>query len=64
MSDDVKEPGAARRDMVPPCLQEGGSWLPVIREELRKELNSQAYVQARQQPPWFLRWLLRPWLHL
>lgn len=47
---------------VPPGLQEGGSWIPAIRAEVRKELSTGAYAQVRQRPPWFLRWLLKPWL--
>ena len=50
------------RTNLPPGLQEGGSWLQAIREEVRKELTLSAYAIVLQEPPWFLRWLLRPWL--
>ena len=48
--------------ILPPGLHEGGEWLKIIREEIRKEIISGAFVQVRRQPPLFLRWLLLPWL--
>lgn len=54
--------------IIPPGLLDqpgGGAWLPVIRAEIRKELaNGPAYAQVFREPPQFLRWLLKPWLHL
>jgi len=66
-SEEKMEPGEARRCApdLPPGLEEGGSWLPVIRAEVRKELAiGGAYAKVLRRPPLFLRWLLKPWLHL
>ena len=49
--------------ILPPGLQKDGLWLMVIRAEIDYALTSGAYLQVRKQPPWFLRWLLKPWLH-
>lgn len=47
---------------VPPGLQPGGSWLPVIRREAINAVATEAYVQVLKPPPAFVRWLLRGWL--
>ena len=48
--------------ILPPGLWEGGTWIPAIRDVVRKELATAAYVQVLKQPPSFLRWILKPWL--
>ena len=51
------------QNTIPPGLRTGGSWLPVIRAEIRKEITSlESTAIVLQEPPLFLRWLLKPWL--
>ena len=47
---------------LPPGLHPGGSWIPVIQNEIRSALASQAFVQVLKPPPMFVRWLLNEWL--
>lgn len=48
--------------VLPPGLEDGGSWLPAIRAEVRKELATGNWLQVRRPLPSFLRWLIKPWL--
>ena len=47
---DMKLSTKSRNDdeaLLPPGLQEGGSWLSIIRTEIRKELNCETYALVR-----------------
>lgn len=42
---------AAQNPNIPPGLQDGGSWLPVIRTEARKEMEAAELAQHQAAKP-------------